>query len=198
MNLEPAGDLGYRESGADADREPRHLVREPDRVLLLLAPLQRAPASACATPAAGQNLTSYVLSAADVGYTLRVSVFARNAAGQTQHQLETRRPSSAPPPSPHRLNLSACRRSPAPRKVGQTLTASPGTWSGSPTAYFYYWTPLQRRPATPAQPSPARTVTTYILTSADVGYTLRAAIFASNAAGTDLRQLQHRPPAVSA
>ena len=38
---QPADDHRHRESRTDADREPRHLVGEPDRVLLLLAPLRR-------------------------------------------------------------------------------------------------------------------------------------------------------------
>ena len=67
-------------------------------------------------------------------------------------------------------------------KVGQTLTASPGTWSGSPTAYFYYWRRCNANGQT-AQPSRGQNLTKYVLSSADVGYTIRVAIFARNAAG---------------
>jgi hypothetical protein len=67
-------------------------------------------------------------------------------------------------------------------KVGQTLTASPGTWSGSPTAYFYYWRRCDAYGGACAT-VPGQNLTKYILTSADVGHTIRAAVFARNAAG---------------
>ena len=68
-------------------------------------------------------------------------------------------------------------------KVGQTLTASPGTWSGSPTAYFYYWRRCDANGHACATVPAARTSTKYVLSSADVGYTIRVAVFARNAAG---------------
>ena len=138
-----------------------------------------ASGNACAT-VAGQNLTTYLLSSADVGYTIRVSVFARNAAGQTNtNSNPTAVVSAAALAPPVNLSLPTITGT---AKVGQTLTASPGTWSGSPTAYFYYW----RRCNTAGNACatvPGQNLTTYILTSADVGYTIRVAIFARNAAG---------------
>src|SRR5207244_321277 len=91
---------------------------------------------ACAT-VAGQNLTTYALSSADVGYTIRASVFARNAAGQTNaNSNQTAVVSAGALAPPVNLSLPTITGT---AKVGQTLTASPGTWSGSPTASFYYW-----------------------------------------------------------
>jgi hypothetical protein len=66
-------------------------------------------------------------------------------------------------------------------KVAQTLTASPGTWTGSPT-YTYYW----RRCKTCGNACATITGNTrrYLILRADVGSTLRMQVFATNAAGT--------------
>jgi hypothetical protein len=55
-------------------------------------------------------------------------------------------------------------------QVGQTLTVSNGTWTGSPTGYTYHW------------PSGATTAT-YVPVSGDVGNTLTATVTATNAVG---------------
>ncbi len=66
-------------------------------------------------------------------------------------------------------------------KVGQTLTVSNGTWSGSPTNYTYQW---QRCTSTTA----CTNITdangnSYVVRNADVGRKLRAVVSASNADG---------------
>jgi hypothetical protein len=66
-------------------------------------------------------------------------------------------------------------------KVGQTLTVSNGTWSGSPTSYSYQW---QRcTSSTSCTDITGATNKTYTVTSADSGHTLRAAVTATNADG---------------
>jgi hypothetical protein len=67
---------------------------------------------------------------------------------------------------------------------GQTLTAAPGTWSGSPAPTFAYaW---QRCDATGASCSSiaGATSTTYILTAADVGSKLLVVVTATNSGGS--------------
>src|SRR6266545_6841395 len=68
-------------------------------------------------------------------------------------------------------------------QVGQTLTGSPGTWSGSQIAYGYWW---QRCDSAGANCSDITGATTssYQAVSADVGYTLRLKVTASNQWGT--------------
>ncbi len=67
-------------------------------------------------------------------------------------------------------------------QTGQTLSASTGSWSESPTGYAYQW---QRCEGTGANCSPisAATAQTYTLAAADYGKKLRVGVTASNGAG---------------
>jgi hypothetical protein len=66
-------------------------------------------------------------------------------------------------------------------KVGQTLTVSNGTWTGSPTDYSYQW---QRCTSSTSCASIVdATENTYVARSADVDKTLRAVVTATNADG---------------
>ena len=71
--------------------------------------------------------------------------------------------------------------------VGQTLTATQGTWSNSPTSYAYQWV---RCPASGGADDGSdcaviggATTTAYIAASGDVGSRLRVRVTASNAEG---------------
>jgi hypothetical protein len=65
---------------------------------------------------------------------------------------------------------------------GQTLTASPGTWSNAPTAYGYQWQSCDAAGATCVDIAGA-TESTYAIQPADVGKTLRAEVTATNGQG---------------
>jgi hypothetical protein len=67
-------------------------------------------------------------------------------------------------------------------KVGQTLTVSNGSWSGTPTSYTYQW---QRcTGSTTCTTIVGATNQTYVVRAADVGRKLRALVTASNADGS--------------
>ena len=66
---------------------------------------------------------------------------------------------------------------------GQQLSASTGTWSGSPTGFAYQWRRCDTGGGACANVAGA-TVSTYTPVSADVGSTLRVRVTASNAAGS--------------
>ncbi len=67
---------------------------------------------------------------------------------------------------------------------GQTLTASTGSWSGTqPITYGYQWQRCDSGGANCA-PIAGATVSTYGVTSADVGSTLRVVVTATNSAGS--------------
>jgi len=60
---------------------------------------------------------------------------------------------------------------------GQTLTASTGTWTGSPSGYTYAW----ERGGTPVS---GATASTYLLQAADVGASMTVVVTATNADGS--------------
>ena len=68
-------------------------------------------------------------------------------------------------------------------QVGQTLTATPGTWTGTPPTFTYRW---QRCDPTGANCAdiPTATGQSYVLTDSDVGSTIRVVVSAQNAVGT--------------
>ena len=68
-------------------------------------------------------------------------------------------------------------------RTGETLSASTGTWSGSPTAYAYQW---KRSLTSNGSYSdiPTATSSTYLVPESDVGYYIKAAVVASNVAGS--------------
>jgi hypothetical protein len=130
----------------------------------------------------GALSSSYVPVAGDVGLSLRVSVIASNKAGSS---VATSNPTSAVAAAlvgtaPVNTALPAISGSAV---VGQTLTASTGTWSGAPTSYMYQWRRCDSAGANCANISGA-TANSYALQSADAGATLRVVVTATNTAGS--------------
>lgn len=68
-------------------------------------------------------------------------------------------------------------------QVGSTLTASEGTWSGSPTSYTFAWSSCDSSGANCTAISGA-TGNTYTPVAADAGHTLRVTVTAKNAGGS--------------
>ncbi len=129
----------------------------------------------------GQTL-SFTFLEADTKY---VRLVVTDASGQTatvEHNVAVGTSEPPPPPPPAPANT-------APPSVsgsaveGQTLTASSGTWSGSPTSYAYQWEDCDTAPASCSHIAGA-TASTRVLSSGDVGHTLRVVVKATNAGGT--------------
>jgi hypothetical protein len=131
------------------------------------------------TDIAGATDSTYALTAEDVDHVVRVQVTATNAGGSaTASSAPTPRVAARPPANTSPPSVSGTARD------GATVTADRGTWSGTPPlTYAYQW---QRCDASgeACTEIPAATGSTYELTSADVGRTVRVVVTATNAAGS--------------
>jgi Calcineurin-like phosphoesterase len=137
-----------------------------------------ASGGAC-TDISGATASAYTVGSADVGSTLRVVVTGTNAGGSTSASSAQSAVASGVAPanqSPPAITGTA--------QQGQTLTASPGTWTGStPLTYGYQWARCNSGGAN-CVPVSSTTPTTYTLSSLDVGATIRVVVTASNSAGS--------------
>jgi len=135
---------------------------------------------------AGATSSSHAVVTADVGHRLKVQVTAANGASSAQATSSPTaivQAASAPPPPQPPANTAA----PAvtgTAQVGQTLTSDTGSWSGTtPITYAYKWQDCSSTGASCASISGA-TSSTYKLTAADQGHTVRSVVSASNSAGS--------------
>ena len=124
---------------------------------------------------------TYTVALSDLGDTLRVVVTAGNPGGSAfaPSAVSTVVSATASPPS----NTSPPTIS-GTLVDGQMLTADPGTWSGTiPMTFSYQWQRCDSSGAGCANIAGA-TAQAYMLTSADVGSTLRVVVSAMNAASS--------------
>ena len=127
----------------------------------------------------GATRREYRLTSTDVGRRLVVNVQARNSDGARSAQASTgvigpraTRPANTAPPT-----ISG-----TPQE-GQTLTAIEGTFTGTqPLTFSYRWIRCDRNGANCADIGGAE-AKTYVVSSADVGQTLRVRVAARNSAG---------------
>ena len=127
---------------------------------------------------AGAASSTYVLQLSDVAHTLRVVVTATNAAGSTPATSAQTAVVAGLPPANTALPAIT-----GTATQGQTLAASTGTWTGSPTSFAYRWRDCDTTGANCADIS-AATSSTYVLVGADVGHTVRVVVTATNGAGS--------------
>jgi hypothetical protein len=131
------------------------------------------------TAISGATAATYTPAAGDVGHTVRVTVTATDANGSGK---ATSAPSAvisgtlAPTPT----TAPSISGTPA---VGSTLTASKGTWSGAPTSITVQWLRCDSTGNSCAAIDGA-TATTYTMTQADAGATLRISVVGTNATGS--------------
>jgi hypothetical protein len=146
----------------------------------------------------GAGAASYAVGQGDVGSTLRVAVVASNSSGPsapaTSAPTEMVAASQSPPVNTSLPSISGLAQS------GQTLSASTGSWTGSPTGYSYEWV-LCRGARCRAIAN--ATSSSLPLGRRDLGATLRVTVVASNATGpsapatsapTEVVMAPHSPP----
>ena len=168
------------------------MVGQPDELRLPVAALRHGRRG-CAN-IAGATASTYLLVSADVGSTLRVRVTATNGAGSSsadsaQTAVVTAAPSSPTNSSPPVVSGTA--------QEGQQLSASTGTWSGSPTSFAYQWRRCDSNGGNCVNITDA-TGSNYLLVSADVGSTIRVAVTATNSVGSSTMQSAATAPVTAA
>ena len=125
----------------------------------------------------GATGQTYVVQAADVGFTIMLEVDATNPAGLG---VAFSNPTATVRAIPVNTVLPVVTGN---AFVGQTLTASTGTWSGSPTGYSYQW---QRCPASGSCTTPTSVGTdqsTYVVQASDATFKLQVTVTATNTVG---------------
>jgi hypothetical protein len=128
------------------------------------------------TDITGAITKPYTLKSSDVDHTVRVTVTATNADGQSSaNSSATSIVSSANAPA----NTAPPTISGTP-KVGEELTVSNGTWTGGVQSYSYQWQRCNSAGASCSDVTDA-TSRTYGVRTVDAGNTLRVQVTAKNA-----------------
>jgi hypothetical protein len=139
-------------------------------------------------PIVGATARQYTLTSGDVGHHMRVAVTAHNAGGAataTSASSSVVEPAASGP-----ANSSPPTISGTPQQ-DSVLTVNPGAWSGSqPIAYTYSWQRCDTGGGSCATVVNRSTSTTYTLTAADVGHTMRAQVTATNTRGSSTATTQ--------
>ena len=128
---------------------------------------------------AGATDSAYALTSADVGNTIKVVVTATNSAGSASATSAATSAVSAV--APQNTELPSISGTPSD---GETLSSDVGSWSGStPMAYARQWRRCDAN-GDDCSAIAGETGATYTLTAEDVGFSIRVAVTASNAAAS--------------
>ena len=142
---------------------------------------QDCTSSGC-TNISGATNSSYTLQSSDVGDTIDLSVGASNAGGSANAtSAKTATVAASPPPPPPRPSNTALPTISGTTTQGQTLTASPGTWTNSPTSYGYQW---QDCTGSSCSNISGATNATYTLDASDVGDLMDVTVTVTNQGGS--------------
>ena len=130
---------------------------------------------------AGASSATLGLNASDVGHTLQVLVTAKNAGGSSAAASPaTLVVLGLPPLAPVNTSAPAITGNTV---EGETVKASTGAWTGSPTSFSYEWQDCDGSGAS-CVPIGEANGPTHVLGASDVGETLRVQVTATNAGGS--------------
>ncbi len=138
------------------------------------------PTGASCSRIPGATGRRYTLGASDVGHTIRVQEAASNAAGSGAPATSAATAPVQPPSvsSPWDVSPPSITGNP---QVGETLSATPGSWSGKqPISYTYQW----QRCAPGCADIAGATLPTYTPSSGDAAARVQVSVTASNTAGS--------------
>ena len=131
--------------------------------------------SSCAN-IGGATKSTYTLQASDVGDTVDVVVTATNAGGSTD--ATSAQTQAVKPTAPSNTAVPSISGA---AQQGQTLSASNGSWTGSPSSYAYQWRRCDSGGANCS--NIGSNASSYPLVSGDSGSTIRVIVTATNAGG---------------
>jgi hypothetical protein len=132
-------------------------------------------------PLGGGKTLSFTFSGVGTKYVRLVVTDAIGQSATVEHNVVV---GAAPPPPPAAPSSMAPPAVSGTPEVGQTLSTSNGTWSGStPMSYAHQWQDCNAS-GTSCSNIGAATASSYKPVASDVGHTLRAVVSASNAGGT--------------
>lgn len=130
----------------------------------------------------GGTSSTYTIQSGDVGYYLIVSVQASNSGGSGSVFSSNNTTTQILPATPSNTSLPVISGS---ASTGSTLSVSTGSWNpSSPTpSYTYQWKTCDSAGNNCNNISGA-TSSSHVVSSTDVGYTVRATVTATNAGGS--------------
>jgi thermitase len=188
--VETNGDWNYVSLGAGAPQPGQVLLRGQGS-WTGSAPLSLGAVKWQRCDSDGANCTvvgtaaKYTVQTSDAGFSFKLSITVKNGLGSTAAMSALSQPvgGAAPPPPPALPANLALPTVSGNTQDGETLSASAGSWSGSPTSYSYQW---QRCDSSGAGCSSVggATAASYALTGADIGATIRIVVTATNSAGS--------------
>ena len=132
-------------------------------------------------PIDSATAATYVVAAGDVGFRLRVRVTGSNSDGVGPPAVSNATAAVTTQAGPPNTALPTITGSTV---VGEKLTATPGTWTGTGIAFAYLWSRCDAAGAACAEITTA-TQSTYTLVTADAGKTLRVKVTGTNASGSN-------------
>jgi hypothetical protein len=144
-------------------------------------------------PIPGASDATYRLTAAEIGRSIAVEVTAANAIGTASSSSQLTNPVAAitpPPPSgPPAGDPTSPPRISGVLRVGETVSATTGGWSGAqPMTFSYQW--ISCNATFLCSEIVGATSPTYVLTAAEAGRRLSVDVTARNAEGAETRSSQ--------
>ncbi len=133
----------------------------------------------------GATLETYTPTATDVGHALVLSVTASTSGGSaTAVSSPTVAVAPAGSGAAARPVALTSPQVTGAAQVGQTLTATAGTWSGSPSSFAYQWRRCDAAGAACAAAAAGAALPSYVVTPGDVGSTLSLVVTATGPGGS--------------
>ena len=135
--------------------------------------------------------TTYPLTTADVGKVIKFRVRRTNGSGVRESEAATGVIAAAPPARQTGPFVTGT------ATEGRTLSAQPGSWTGTPPITFAYQWQRCEQSGSPCADIPGASGASHLLTGADVGKRLRVGVTADNPApGTSSQAFSNPSPVV--